>query len=61
MKLRFFQDELAFKEFTSGNFEFGAGAEAVVVTGAAQAQTNRGKLFRAWRHSPSPRVDYWRG
>ena len=36
----FFQDERAFKEFTGGNFEFGAGAEAVVVTGAAQAQTS---------------------
>ena len=36
----FFQDERAFTEFTSGNFEFGAGSEAVVVTGAAQAQTS---------------------
>ena len=33
----FFQDERAFKEFTNGNFEFGAGAQAVVVTAAAQA------------------------
>lgn len=36
----FLQDERAFKEFTSGNFEFGAGAQAVVVTAAAQAQTS---------------------
>jgi lipid-binding SYLF domain-containing protein len=36
----FFQDERAFKEFTSGNFEFGAGAEAVVITAAAQGQTS---------------------
>jgi len=36
----FFQDERAFKEFTNGNFEFGAGAQAVVVTAAAQAQTS---------------------
>ena len=36
----FFEDQRAFEEFTSGNFEFGAGAEAVVVTGAAQAQTS---------------------
>jgi len=33
----FFQDERAFKEFTSGNFEFGAGANAVVVTAGASA------------------------
>ena len=26
----FFQDERAFQEFTNGNFEFGAGAQAVV-------------------------------
>jgi lipid-binding SYLF domain-containing protein len=38
----FFQDERAFKEFTSGNFEFGAGAQAVVVTAAAQAQASTG-------------------
>jgi lipid-binding SYLF domain-containing protein len=36
----FFEDERAFKEFTSGNFEFGAGAEAVAVTASAQAQTS---------------------
>ena len=34
----FFQDERAFKEFTNGNFEFGAGAQAVVVTAAAQGR-----------------------
>jgi lipid-binding SYLF domain-containing protein len=33
----FFQDERAFNEFTSGNFEFGAGANAVVVTAGASA------------------------
>ena len=38
----FFQDERAFKEFTSGNFEFGAGAQAVAATAAAQAQTSTG-------------------
>ena len=38
----FFQDERAFREFSSGNFEFGAGAQAVVVTAAAQAQTTTG-------------------
>ena len=34
----FFEDERAFKEFTSGNFEFGAGAGVVVITASAEAQ-----------------------
>lgn len=34
----FFQDERAFREFTSGNFEFGAGAGVVVITASAEAQ-----------------------
>ncbi len=33
----FFQDERAFKEFTGGNFEFGAQAAAVAITAGAQA------------------------
>jgi lipid-binding SYLF domain-containing protein len=33
----FFEDERAFKEFTSGNFEFGADASAVAITAAAEA------------------------
>jgi lipid-binding SYLF domain-containing protein len=33
----FFKDKRAFDEFTSGNFEFGAQASAVVVTAAASA------------------------
>ena len=36
----FFQDERAFLEFTGGNFEFGADAQAVVVTASAQAQAS---------------------
>ncbi len=31
----FFQDERAFREFTSGSFEFGAGVGAVAITAAA--------------------------
>ena len=31
----FFQDQRAFKEFTSGSFEFAAGVSAVVITAAA--------------------------
>ena len=34
----FFQDKRAFDDFTSGNFEFGAEAEAVIITAAAGAK-----------------------
>ena len=34
----FFEDARALKEFTSGNFEFGAEASAVAITAAASAQ-----------------------
>jgi lipid-binding SYLF domain-containing protein len=34
----FFEDERAFREFTSGKFEFGAEAQAVAITAAAGAQ-----------------------
>jgi lipid-binding SYLF domain-containing protein len=33
----FFQDERAYREFTGGNFEFGADAQAVAITAAASA------------------------
>ncbi len=33
----FFEDERSFKEFTSGNFEFGAEASAVAITAGASA------------------------
>ncbi|GAB3102985.1 hypothetical protein G8770_09860 [Aestuariicella hydrocarbonica] len=36
----FFQDKRAFDEFTSGNFEFGAGASAVAITAGASASTS---------------------
>ncbi|HCU53860.1 MAG TPA: hypothetical protein DIC36_06140 [Gammaproteobacteria bacterium] len=35
----FFQNERAYKDFTSGNFEFGAQATAVAITVGASAQT----------------------
>ncbi len=38
----FFEDERAFTEFTSGNFEFGAQATAVAITAGASAQTTTG-------------------
>jgi lipid-binding SYLF domain-containing protein len=34
----FFQDERAYSRFTSGNFEFDATAQAIVITAGAQAQ-----------------------
>jgi len=34
----FFQDQRAFNEFTSGNFEFGADVSAVVITAAASGE-----------------------
>ena len=36
----FFQDERAFKEFSSGSFKFGAGASAVAITAAASAEAS---------------------
>lgn len=38
----FFQDERAYDEFISGNFEFGAQAQAVAITSGAQAQAGSG-------------------
>lgn len=38
----FFQDSRAFKEFTSGNFEFGAQASAVAITAGASASAGTG-------------------
>ena len=35
----FFQDKRALSEFTSGNFEFGAGVNAIAITAAAGAET----------------------
>jgi lipid-binding SYLF domain-containing protein len=35
----FFEDKRAFDEFTSGNFEFGAGVGAVAITAGASAST----------------------
>jgi len=35
----FFQDKRSFDEFTSGNFEFGANVNAVVITAAASGST----------------------
>ncbi|HEX9275395.1 MAG TPA: YSC84-related protein [Casimicrobiaceae bacterium] len=36
----FFEDQRSFKDFTSGNFEFGAEASAIAITAAAGAKAN---------------------
>ena len=36
----FFEDQRAFRQFTNGNFEFGAEASAVAITAAAGAKAN---------------------
>ena len=38
----FFEDQRAYQEFTSGNFEFGAQATAVIITAGASAEANTG-------------------
>jgi lipid-binding SYLF domain-containing protein len=38
----FFEDERAFKSFTSGNFEFSAQASAVAITAGASVEANTG-------------------
>ncbi len=38
----FFQDQRAFEEFTSGNFEFSAQATAVAITAGVSAEANTG-------------------
>lgn len=36
----FFEDKRAYEDFTSGNFEFAAGASAIAITASAQATTS---------------------
>ncbi len=51
----FFQDERAYREFISGNFEFDATASAVAITAGAQAQT--GTMGASAGYSTGPRSD----
>lgn len=60
----FFQDERAFKEFTRGNFEFGAEASAVAITAAAGAQaqtTGTSAGASAGQHAAKATGAYHRG
>ena len=60
----FFQDERAYKEFTSGNFEFGADAQAVAITLAAQAKagsTGASAGASATKHAAATAGQYYKG
>ncbi len=60
----FFQDKRAFEEFSSGNFEFGAQAEAVALTAAATASaTTTGKSAGAsgGQHDATTVGEYHKG
>lgn len=60
----FFQDERAFREFTGGNFEFGAQATAVAVTaGASAATTTTGSSAGAsgGQHDAKTVGEYYKG
>ena len=60
----FFQDERAFREFTGGNFEFGAQASAVAITAGAQAAaTTTGSSAGAsgGKHDATTKGSYYKG
>ena len=60
----FFEDQRAFKEFTSGNFEFGAQASAVAITaGASAAATTTGSAagVSGGKHDASTVGKYYKG
>ncbi len=60
----FFKDERAFKEFSGGNFEFGAQAQAVALTaGASAAATTTGSTAGAsgGQHDASTVGEYYKG
>jgi lipid-binding SYLF domain-containing protein len=60
----FFQDERAFTEFTSGNFEFGAQAAAIAITASASAAaTTTGATAGAGTHSSTTTSvgEYYKG
>ena len=60
----FFQDERSFREFTGGNFEFGAQATAVAITaGASAATTTTGSSAGAsgGQHDANTVGEYYKG
>ncbi len=60
----FFEDERAFNEFTSGNFEFGAQATAVALTAGASASattTGTGAGASGGKNDATATGDYYKG
>ncbi len=60
----FFQDERAYKEFTGGNFEFGADATAVAITlaaGASAKSTGASAGASATKHEAATAGQYYKG
>ncbi|NCT66356.1 MAG: lipid-binding SYLF domain-containing protein [Rhodanobacteraceae bacterium] len=60
----FFQDARAFKEFTKGNFEFGADASAVAITAAAGAgvgTTGASASASGSKHEAATAGKYYKG
>ncbi|OOG28111.1 hypothetical protein B1C78_01990 [Thioalkalivibrio denitrificans] len=60
----FFEDERALREFTSGNFEFGAQASAVAITAGAQAgagTTGTSAGAGTSQRDARARANYYRG
>ena len=60
----FFEDERSFKEFTSGNFEFGADASAVAITAGASAKagsTGASAGASATKHAATTAGEYHKG
>jgi lipid-binding SYLF domain-containing protein len=60
----FFQDERSFKEFTKGNFEFGADATAVAITagaGAKASSTGASAGASATKRQATTAGEYYKG
>ncbi|NGX15978.1 YSC84-related protein [Wenzhouxiangella sp. XN24] len=60
----FFKDQRALEEFTSGNFEFGAQAGAVVITASASAgagSTGAGATASGGKNDATTAGEYYRG
>jgi hypothetical protein len=60
----FFEDQRAFKEFTNGNYEFGADANAVAITAAASSQvgtTGANSGASGGKNDATTRGKYYKG
>jgi lipid-binding SYLF domain-containing protein len=57
----YFEDERALKEFTSGNFEFGAQAEAIAITASAGAQAGTEGASASANENQSDAAKYRKG